>query len=175
MEIMKTTLSLALALTITIGLGVGCSNEPAPSSEHSTPAGSSSEPISGEGVTGQISGTRVVLGNSEFDGDLAIFEEDGWGFSPSLLIFLFLDEGDVPEGRTFTVHPDDGFAGGTPHVHYRWREPSSDSIQVDSVMQGYRLELRFGTVSGNRLPGTIELSIPDADTDVSGTFEAVME
>jgi hypothetical protein len=165
---------MTLALTIIIGLGLGCSGgseEPAPSAG----GGSSEAAISGEGVTGQISGTRVALTNSTFDGELAIFEEDGWGWSPSLLIFLFLDDNEVPEGRTFTVRPDDGFQAGAPHVHYRWREPGSDSIKVDSVMKGYRLDLRFGNVSDGALPGEIELSVPGTDTDVSGTFVATME
>lgn len=123
-------------------------------------------------VNGKIQGTDVNLLNAEFDGELAIFEGDGWGWNPSLLIFLFLDEGEVPENSTFTVNSEAGLEMSNPHVHYRWRNPDSGEIEVDAKMQGYAMTLTFGELDRDMLPGTIEFSLPGGDTRVSGTFRA---
>lgn len=128
-------------------------------------------------VTGTIKGTQVELVGAELDDQLAIFEENGWGFSPSLLIFMFLDEGETPEGRTFSVSSDEGpnFEVTTPHVHYRWRGAESGNIESDVVSMDYDMELTLGQIENGELPGTITFSVPDEDTSVSGTFRATVE
>lgn len=126
-------------------------------------------------VRGTIRGTRVQLPQASFDGQLAVFEGDGWGWNPSLLIFLFLDDGEIPEGRTFTVEPGSDRQTSMPHIHYRWKEPDSGEIVSDVAMDGYRLILQFGTVEGTRLPGRIDLALPDKDIEIAGEFTAMLE
>ena len=123
-------------------------------------------------VGGKIEGTQVQLTGAEFDGDLALYEGDGWGWNPSVLIFLFLDNGEIPENRTFEIQSSDGLEMSNPHVHYRWRDERSGDIDVDMTMQGYDMKLSFGTMEAGMLPGTIEFVVPGEDTRVAGEFRA---
>lgn len=159
------------------------STEPSPA-EASAPAGEDVPPAresdlsaAATRVTGTIKGTQVELVEAELDNQLAIFEKDNWGFSPSLLIFMFLDEGESPEGRTFSVAPEDemSFDVSIPHVHYRWRAGEEDDIESEVVSMDYTMELKFGQIENGELPGTITFSVPDEDTSVTGTFRAKVE
>jgi hypothetical protein len=125
-------------------------------------------------VEGTIRGTSVHLDGSELDSiTLSIFEGDSWGFNPSLLIFLFLDEGELPAGRTFTMRPD-GHDPTSVHVHYRWRDPESGEIHTEMVTSGYELELKLGEIEDGQLPGSIVFAVPGEETRVRGSFRAVV-
>mgnify|MGYP003563693155 CR=1 FL=1 len=150
----------------------GCTGEPQPTNPQ---PGIATDATGNRSVTGTIKGTRVDLRMAEFDGQLALFEDEGWAWSPSLLVFLFIDEDGVPEGRTFTVTPNAEPGSGIPHVHYRWRNAGTGEIDVDSVMDGYAMTLSFGEVSAGLVPGSIEFSIPGSQTSVSGSFLASVE
>lgn len=149
----------------------GCSSEP-PQTRGSSNVARAAAAVSIDAVGGQIRGTDVQLTASEFDGELALFEGDGWGWNPSMLIFLFLDEDEIPENQTFDVSADAGLDMSNPHVHYRWRDPHSGDIEVEVTMQGYDMTLAFGAVEGDALPGTIEFTLPNENTRVAGEFRA---
>ncbi len=155
-----------LAVLATMAVVVSCGGEPPAASGPAEPTGV---------VSGTIRGTQVTLANATFDGDLALYEEGGWGFSPSLLLFLFLDDSAAPEGREIVVGPDHDTPGATPHVHFRWRDPDSGELDVGSVTGDYRLRLSFGRVQDGELPGTIVLEIPGEETHVEGAFRATVE
>jgi hypothetical protein len=149
----------------------------APSAETDAP-GTDAVPAAAEpagAVTGTIRGTPVSLASAEFTGDLAVFEGDGWGWNPSLLIFLFADDDAPPAGKTITVDAGDGMQQGTPHVHYRWRDPDTGEVETEIVMSGYDLRLEFGAIEDGHLTGTLSFSIPDQETEVSGRFRAKVE
>lgn len=158
------------------GVLLSCSGQPSeePGTVIASEAGESS-PASGDGVVGQIRGTSVSLETSEFDGDLAVFEGDGWGWNPSLLIFLFLEDKSPPIGQVISVDPTDDLSHSNPHVHFRWKNPESDQIDVDSVMDGYRMRLSFDAIEAGYVTGTLEFSVPDEATEVSGSFRALIK
>ena len=121
-------------------------------------------------VSGLVRGTDVELSSAVWSNTLAIYSGEGWGFNPSLLIFLFLGEGEVPAARTITVN---SAAGGfnNPHVHYRWSDPESGDIKTEVLTMNYDMELKFGEPVDRRVSGEIQFSVPGEDTRVSGTFE----
>ena len=161
--------TLVLGL-VAIILGA-CSSDSGRSDRRSSAKETTAVAASGD-VGGEIEGTRVQLTGADFDGDLALYEGEGWGWNPSMLIFLFLDEGEIPENRTFEVQAANGLEMSNPHVHYRWRDEQSGNIDVDMTMQGYDMKLSFGTMEAGALPGTIEFVVPGEDTRVSGEFRA---
>jgi hypothetical protein len=126
-------------------------------------------------VSGKIHDTQVKLVNAEFDGQLALFEGRGWGFEPSLLIFLFVDKNTLPENREFVITESGNFEGTTPHVHYRWRDVETEKIETDVASQKYEMRLAFGKATEGVLPGTIEFSVPGEATSVQGAFEAKLK
>ncbi len=124
-------------------------------------------------VKGRIRGTEVVLENATFkNGQLAIYAGDSWGFNPSVLIFLFTEEGTIPEDKLFSATPEAKFATKTPHVHYRWLSGESGHIKMEIVMHGYRLHLKFGQAADGKISGKILFEIPDKDTRIEGHFTA---
>ena len=151
-----------------LAVSFGCSDADSPNSDVVDPATSDS-------VTGEIRGTEVSLANAEFDGELAIFEGDGWAWSPSLLIFLFLEDDQSPDGLSFVVGTSDGVSRPIPHVHYRWQDPESNEIASEVVAGDYEMRLVFGTTEAGELPGTIEFAVPDERTRVQGAFRAKIQ
>jgi hypothetical protein len=149
----------------------GCSSEPQ-QTRGSSKIAPAAAAASIDAAGGQIRGTDVHLTASEFDGELAIYEGDGWGWNPSMLIFLFLDEDEIPENRTFHVSAEAGMEASSPHIHYRWRDPQSGDIEVEVTVQGYDMTLAFGTVEGDALPGTIDFALPEENTRITGEFRA---
>lgn len=145
--------------------------------EETAPAAGESVSATETRVTGTIKGTQVEMVEAELDSQLAIFEEDSWGFSPSLLIFMFLDEGESPEGQTFSVAAGDkpSFDVTIPHVHYRWRGGDENNMETEVVSMDYDMELTFGRIENGELPGEITFSVPGEDTSVQGTFRAKVE
>jgi hypothetical protein len=168
----RTILALFLAAVLCAVLA-GCPSAGGPPGSTDRPA--AAPPSSSGAVEGTIQGTSVLLTGAEFDGQLALFEGDGWGWNPSLLIFPFLEQGEVPEGRTIVAKTTDGFDVSAPHVHFRWRDPASGEIQTEVVTDGYEMRLAFGKREGDVLPGTIRFSVPGEETLVEGAFRAKID
>ena len=121
-------------------------------------------------ITGLINDTSIELTKAEWSNTLALYSGDSWGSNPSLLLFLFLGEGEQPVARTITV---DAAAGGfhNPHVHYRWRNPESGEIETTVLTQDYNLTLTLGDAIDLKVPGQISFSVPGEGTEVRGSFE----
>ncbi len=88
------------------------------------------------------------------------------------IIFLFLEEGESIEGKTFAVTTKTGF--GSPHVHRKLR---GDNMSATEMMTGgYAMKLEFGKAAGGKLPGKIYLCLPDKERSmVRGTFTASVD
>jgi len=126
-------------------------------------------------VKGTLFGTEVVLDSAAYDGQLSLSQGDGWAWNPSLLIFLFLDEGEVPVGKTIEVPAQEAsFENPTPHVHCRWNNTHGE-LETEVATSDYEMTIKFGEVEDGHLPGEIHFAIPGKDTRLTGTFRAVIE
>lgn len=119
-------------------------------------------------VSGEINGTPVALVASEWGNTLAIYQGDSWGFNPSIMLFLFLPEGELPVDRVIEVNTDDE-PFGHPHVHYRWRDAGGD-LQTTVLAGGYNLRLQLGKLVEGRVDGQIRFDVPGEDTRLQGEF-----
>ncbi|OUS11553.1 hypothetical protein A9Q89_08755 [Gammaproteobacteria bacterium 53_120_T64] len=119
-------------------------------------------------VSGEIKGSPVALVASEWGNTLAIYQGDGWGFNPSILLFLFLPEAELPIDRTITVADGDP-SFGHPHVHYRWWD-SAGELQTTVLTGGYNLQLQFGAAIEGRVDGTLRFDVPGEETRLQGEF-----
>jgi len=119
-------------------------------------------------VSGEINGKPVALVASEWGNTLAIYQGDSWGSNPSLLLFLFLPEGELPVDRVIDVASDDA-SYDHPHVHYRWRDDSGD-IQTTVLTGGYNLTLQFGERIDGQVAGNLSFDVPGEDTRLRGGF-----
>jgi hypothetical protein len=121
-------------------------------------------------VSGEIEGTTVALKKAEWSNALSLYEGDNWGSNPSVLVFLFLAEGESPVAKTFSIAASDNNFH-KPHVHYRWRNPESGEINTEIATGNYNLDLKFGRLEERRVTGEINFSVPDRNTKIAGTFE----
>lgn len=119
-------------------------------------------------VSGEINGTPVALVASEWGNTLAIYQGDGWSSNPSVLLFLFLPEGELPVDRVIGVASDDE-SFGHPHVHYRWRDATGD-LQTTVLTGGYNLKLQFGEAVDGQVAGKLSFDVPGEDTSLQGEF-----
>lgn len=88
-------------------------------------------------------------------------------------IFLFLKGADSLDGKKYVI---DGKNFGNPHIHMSYKVEGRGVPTTELFMDGYRMTLEFGKRSGNAIPGTIDLHMPDAaKSHVTGSFEAKIE
>jgi len=119
-------------------------------------------------VGGEINGSPVQLMSSEWGDTLAIYQGDSWSSNPSILLFLFLPEGELPLDRSIEVASDDP-SFGHPHVHYRWRDGEGE-LQTTLLTSGYNLQLQFGVPVDGRVDGQISFDVPGEGTRLQGEF-----
>jgi hypothetical protein len=139
---------------------------------------SPSRTFRGPEVSGKIRGRefnpdRVVLdlraGTLEF--------RQGNEFFPdlALTVFLFLEEGETPDGQRFDVLGDKP-GNISNHIHVKWKVAGMELPKTKIIMDGYEMKLQFGDASNGKLPGVIKVGIP-GDTNVSfvGKFDATLQ
>lgn len=128
----------------------------------------------GPKASGKIHGQDFVVEQTKFQSDGGILTlHQGEEFIPDLgvIIFLFLEEGESPEGRIFRVTGKEGFAVTTPHIHMKFKEPGGRMPESQMFMGGYRMELRFGKASKGVVPAWINLQLPDdSRSKIVGSF-----
>ncbi len=92
----------------------------------------------------------------------------------AVLIFLFLKEGEQPDGRTFRITKSQGF--GSPHIHMKYKQKAQNAPKTEIFMKDYTMRLEFGKREKGVLPGKIFLSLPDKNQSfVNGAFLAELK
>jgi hypothetical protein len=127
-------------------------------------------------AAGKIHGLPFSVEKAELKNGILEIRQ-GKDFFPdrAVMVFLFLKQGESPEGHTFTVAPGAGF--GSPHIHMKWRaNPAADELpKTDMFMDRYTMRLAFGKAQNGKVPGRIYLCTPDAAKSyVAGTFTATV-
>lgn len=126
-------------------------------------------------ATGKIHGKAFQLDRAVFNGTVSTLTlRQGEDFFPdrALTIFLFLEEGESPEGKSFEISPE-GPGAGKPHIHMKWREAGKDVPETKIMMKNYAMRLEFGQARDGAFPGKLYLCLPDEEKSVvAGTFTA---
>ena len=87
-----------------------------------------------------------------------------------LSIYLFANQTADLAGRTVSISSD---TTNAPRVRLRWLNEQGKNTTKDFSKAGYALQLQFGQLAGNRLPGKIYLCTPDDEKSyVAGIFNA---
>lgn len=120
---------------------------------------------------GQIHGKTFIYENGEIkDGILKLRQGKEFFADIELTVFLFLKEGEIPAGKIYKV--TDGPTFGVPHINISWKEDNESLPKHESYMNRYTMYLEFGRENNKRLPGKINLRLPDKlRSYVAGTFE----
>lgn len=119
---------------------------------------------------GMVNGASFSLEKASIQGGILKLRQGREFFADQeFVLFLFL-KGEAPDGKRIVGTGEDF---SNPHVHLSYKVDGRDVPKTEVFMKGYRITLEFGQRNGNRLPGRIDLRLPDkAGSFVSGTFEA---
>ena len=124
-------------------------------------------------VNGTISGTNF-LAETALCTDQVLRLSQGAPASPDreILVYLRLNRGESPTGRTWTVSQD--MRGRTvPQVVKRWKNNPKYAPLSKTFGSGYAMKLSLGEVTNGVLPGKIFVALPDPEQSVvAGAFTA---
>ncbi|MDH3309510.1 MAG: hypothetical protein OEM95_02320 [Gammaproteobacteria bacterium] len=121
---------------------------------------------------GQAHGKPFVVDNSYLEGGVLGLRM-GKDVTADIEVKVMLPGAgwETPAGKTFKVTE----AGGpsAPQVALAWKEEGQKSLSEQNFNNKYSMVLEFGVEKGKKLPGKIQLSLPDeTKSNVAGTFEA---
>jgi tetratricopeptide (TPR) repeat protein len=123
-------------------------------------------------AAGRICGNDFTVEKAKVENGILSLRQ-GQDFFPDreFMIFLFPEQGEALEGKTYRVAKDQGH--GSPHVHMKWKPTNKDVPDAEIFMKEYTMLLEFGKQKNGVLPGKIYLSIPDESKSfVAGAFKA---
>ena len=127
-------------------------------------------------VEGQVKGK---IHNKDFKleeayilgGILNLRQGDSFFADEELAIFLFLDKGEKIDGKKYNVNPDSN--SRTPHIHMKYKVEGKSFGETEIFMSKYVMTLEFGKREGDRVSGSINISLPDdANSYLVGDFVA---
>lgn len=117
----------------------------------------------------------TVEGATLEDGILKVRQGEDFFADLEVTIFLFLDSGELPEGRSWQVAADDSDFGH-PHVHVSFKDEDASVPETEMLMNGYDLDLQFGQAGDLTIPGELSLRVAGSPgADIQGSFVADLE
>ena len=130
-------------------------------------------PIPTHPAQGQLHGKPFVVASSTIQNGALTLRQGVGANDPEIVILLFTEKWEMPEGRQFKVEPTSQGVG-VPHVHVGWKD--GDKTERAVVTDKYTMQLEFGKESKGKLPGKLYLVLPDEPrTQVAGTFDAAIQ
>ena len=132
----------------------------------------SGQPISGDPAEGKVNGKEFKVEEATLeDGTLILSQGEGF---PSNLEQFWIDlSGKNIEdlsGKSFTVQANE--RSGI-EISLGYTTEKARQLKSESFFQNYTMALEFGTAKGGKIPGKINLRLPDeAGSFVVGSFEA---
>ncbi|MDH5649214.1 MAG: hypothetical protein OEY67_06125 [Gammaproteobacteria bacterium] len=129
-------------------------------------------PISGKAVSGQIQGKTFKLDYAEFkNGVLTLRQGKQFALENEISVSLPNLKWQVPAGKTLIVSKSS--TQNNPEVTVKWKPEGANELASKSFDKGYSLELKFGGKLGNKVSGSLALTLPEAEkTEISGKFDA---
>jgi hypothetical protein len=122
-------------------------------------------------VTGRIKGRNFNSEKALLENGWLKFRQGADFFADlEMNVVLFVSNNAQLAGKTFTV-PKKEF-GSNPHIWMKWKPAEKDVPEQKAYMEGYAMQLEFGSITDGKLPGKIYLCLPDAEKSfIRGTFE----
>lgn len=187
-KLADTTMQGSGTVTVTTGelseeeiaalLNLSTEPEPATAAAPAPEEKVSAEPVAmaGTPVAGTLKGAPFKMDSARLKSSiLEIRQGEEFIADASVKIFLF-GKGKKPDGQRITVDESTRPGSDSPHLHVGRKPPGKKTPMTDILMSGYEMTLQFGQRSGNKLPGTIELSLPERyQTTIKGDFVAELK
>ncbi|GMR03603.1 MAG: hypothetical protein BMS9Abin22_104 [Gammaproteobacteria bacterium] len=128
-------------------------------------------PIPDQPAKGQIHGKPfVVEGGTIEDGVLTLRQGKEGATDLEVSINLLAKKWEVPTGRRFKFEKQSG--PDVPRIRISWKEDGQSASRKQQFIEQYTLLLELGQEQNRKLPGKINLVLPDETKSmVAGTFE----
>jgi hypothetical protein len=127
-------------------------------------------------VNGLISGSNFLAETAmciPVPATLRLFQGPSGSPDLEICIFLHLNAGESPVGRTVSVSQDMR-DHSVPQVIKRWKTNPKYAPQSKAFSSGYAMKLELGELANGVVPGKIYLALPDTEqTVVAGMFKAM--
>ena len=123
-------------------------------------------------ATGQVHGKPFVVESSHVENGVLTLRL-GKDVTADLEVKVMLTGSpwEAPAGKKFKVTEAGG--AGTPQVVLAWKEAGQNEPSEQKFTDKYSMVLEFGQEKDKKIPGKIQLSLPDdTKSHVAGTFEA---
>ena len=134
----------------------------------------SAQPISAKPAAGKVRGKEFKVEKAilkQGNGILELRQGEDFFADMQFTIFTFRKDGDTIDGKHFTVKPTQ--TSGTPHIHMAYKVEGKRLPETEIHTDKYTMSLEFGAVKDGKIPGKINLRLPDeAESFVVGSFEA---
>ena len=144
---------------------------PAPVAEAEKTPKPAASPIPDQPAKGQIYGKPfVVEGGTIEDGVLTLRQGKEDVADLEVSINLLAKKWEVPAGRRFKFEKQSG--PDVPRIRISWKEDGQNAPRKQQFTEQYTLLLELGQEQNRKLPGKINLVLPDeAKSTVAGAFE----
>ncbi|MFZ9938106.1 MAG: hypothetical protein ACO3JG_13765 [Luteolibacter sp.] len=137
------------------------------------PEEASGQPIPGDPAVGKVHGKEFKVEKATLDtrmGTLKLQQGEALIGDMQFTIFLF-DDDEKMDGKTIKVKPKQDST--TAHIHMRYKAEGKNVPETEIHMDKYTMSLEFGIAKDGKIPGKINLRLPDkAGSFVAGSFEA---
>jgi hypothetical protein len=147
-------------------------NKPAPGPAAPAAAKPAAPEIPAAPAKGQVHGKPFVVENSYIENGVLTLRL-GKDVTADLEVKVTLPGSpwETPAGKNFKVMEAGGT--GTPQVALAWKEDGQSVPSEQKFTDKYSMTLEFGQEKDKKLPGKIQLNLPDeTKSHVAGTFEA---
>jgi hypothetical protein len=113
---------------------------------------------------------RVTFQGGPQGGNLSFRQGKAWPPDLGLTILLFARQAEELSGKTLDVSVER--PPPLPRLILRWKDDQQQAVKAE-FQSGYALKLAFGSITNNRIPGQIYVSLPDDQKSfLAGTFAA---
>jgi hypothetical protein len=135
----------------------------------------SGQPIPDNPAAGKVHGKMFKVEKATLEnGNLKLRQGKGFFADLEFTIFLFGQQGGL-DGKKITVKAADQDSS-IAHVHMGYMEEGKQIPKTETHTEKYTMSLEFGTAKDGKIPGKINLRLPDkAGSFVVGSFEAEIE
>jgi hypothetical protein len=184
MNVRSRRLQSLIALSVVLGI-VGCGSSSDVASvgpdgrapaDHSDQANTANSAIAQRPLAGVVRGADFEYEKATIEnGILTVRSGDDFFADLSLTLFLFLEEGEVPSGKSFHVKRD-SISMKPVHIHSARVMKEGEAPEIEMAMDDFELSVEFGTAVDKKLPGVLRLEMADKfKTKVEGSFVADVE
>lgn len=124
-------------------------------------------------ASGHLHAATFTVESADIEDGVLTLRQGTEPAATEITLFLKTKSWYVPTERSFHVLAAKPATDSTPMIRVRWRDDGQKEATEKTFSDKYTLNLELGKVENGKLPGKIDLKLPDEDeSHIAGTFSA---